>query len=206
MVDLLNIFGYLSVLLRAATLCFQTLTIGGIIFIVAVARTPQLRTDAAILPCRKWILGFAIAVTATQVFYVLANTLILMQSAEMSLQEAAGANFVVAGALAAISGLVIATTCAVGKWRGHSALLIPALIILGSALMTSHSVARMEHRVLLTFLTGLHQLATSAWIGGLPFLLLALKYESAPQVRQRITGNFSQLALISVALLFTGGF
>jgi putative copper resistance protein D len=206
MVDLLNIFGYLSVLLRAATLCFQTLTIGGIIFIVAVARAPQLRTDAVVLHCGKWIVGFAIALTSTQVFYVLANTLILMQSAEMSFHEAAGANFVYAGALAAFSGLVVAAACAVGKWRGHSALLIPAFIILGSALMTSHSVARMEHRVLLTFLTGLHQLATAAWIGGLPFLLLALKYESDPQVRQRLTANFSQLALISVALLFTGGF
>ena len=203
---LLNIFGYLSVLLRAATLCFQTLTIGGIIFVIAVARSPQLRTDAVITSCRKWIIWFALALAATQVFYVFSNTLILMQSADMPFSEAAGANFVYAGALAAASGLLIAVVCAVGKWRGNPTLVIPALIILASALMTSHSVARMEHRVLLTFLTGLHQAATAAWIGGLPYLLIALKYESDPQIRQRITANFSQLALVSVALLFTGGF
>src|SRR5277367_3770413 len=202
---LLNIFGYLSVLLRAATLCFQTLTIGGIVFVIAVTRAPELRTAAIVAACRKWITWFALALAATQVFYVMANTTILMQSADMSFSEAVGANFVFAGALSAASGLVIAATCGLGKWRGNTAMLVPALIILSSALMTSHSVARMEHRVLLTFLTGLHQGATAAWIGGLPFLLLALKRETDPQIRQRISANFSQLAVISVALLFLGG-
>src|SRR5277367_5590779 len=101
---LLNIFGYLSVLLRAATLCFQTLTIGGIVFVIVVTRSSRLRTDAVITSCRRWIIWFALALAATQVFYVLSNTLILMQSAEMPFQEAIGANFVYAGALAAASG------------------------------------------------------------------------------------------------------
>jgi copper resistance protein D len=205
MVGLLNIFGYLSVLLRAATLCFQTLTVGGIVFVIAVTRAPALRTEATVAACRKWITWFALALAATQAFYVMANTTILMQSAEMSFSEAVGANFVFAGALAAASALVIAAVCGLRKWRGNSAMLVPALVILASALMTSHSVARMEHRVLLTFLTGLHQAATAAWIGGLPFLLIALKQETDPQIRQRISANFSQLAVISVALLFLGG-
>jgi putative copper resistance protein D len=202
---LLNIFGYLSVLLRAATLCFQTLTIGGVVFLVAVTRAPELRTAAVVGACRKWITWFALALAATQVFYVLSNTMILMQSAEMSFSEAVGANFVYAGALAAASALVIAAICGLRKWRGNVAMLIPALVILAAALMTSHSVARMEHRVFLTFLTGLHQAATAAWIGGLPYLLLALKHERDPLIRQRISANFSQLAVVSVALLFLGG-
>jgi putative copper resistance protein D len=206
MVKLLNIFGYLSVLLRAATLCFQTLTIGGIVFIVAVTRSSQLRTDAVISNCRKWIVWFALALAATQILYVMSNTLILMQSAEMAFGQAVGANFVFAGILAAASGLLIAAVCSFGKWRGNSALLLPAFAVLASALMTSHSVARMEHRVVLTVLTGLHQFATAAWIGGLPFLLISLKYEPDPQIRRSITGNFSQLALLSVAVLFAGGF
>jgi putative copper resistance protein D len=206
MVKLLNIFGYLSVLLRAATLCFQTLTIGGIVFILAVTRAPQLRSDAVVTNCRKWIIWFALALAATQIFYVMANTEILMQSAEMSFGEAVGANFVLAGGLAAASALFIAAVCAYGKWRGNPALLVPALFILASALMTSHSVARMDHRVLLTVLTGLHQLATASWIGGLPYLLVALSSEERADIRARIAANFSQLALVSVAVLFAGGF
>ena len=206
MVNLLNIFGYLSVLLRAATLCFQTLTIGGIVFFVVVTRAPQLRTHAILDHCRRWIVWFAIALAATQVFYVMSNTLILMQSAEMSFREAVGANFVLAGALAAVSALVIAAVCVFGQWRGNPALLLPALVILSSALMTSHSVARMDHRVLLTVLTGVHQLATATWIGGLPYLLIALKYENDPVIRLRVTANYSQLAFVSVLCLFAGGF
>jgi putative copper resistance protein D len=203
---LLNIFGYLSVLLRAATLCFQTITIGGIIFVIAVTRSPELRTDAVLAGCRKWIMCFALALATTQVFYVLSNTLILMQSADMPFQDAVGANFVYAGALAAAAGLLVAGICSFSNWRGNLAMLLPALAILASALMTSHSVARMDHRVLLTVLTGLHQFATAAWIGGLPYLLIALSRESDPQIRRRIAANFSQLALLSVAVLFAGGF
>ena len=204
MVRLLNIFGYLSVLLRAATLIFQTLTVGGIIFLVFVTRAPELRTAAVLAKCRTWIAGCAIALAITQVFYVSSNTLILMQSADMSLAEASGATFVYAGAVVAFSALLIAWICG-SRASVSRALLLPAAAILGSAVITSHSVARMEHRVLLALLTGLHQAATAAWIGGLPYLLLALKNEPDSQARQRIAANFSQLALISVGALFAGG-
>ncbi len=202
---LLNIFGFLSVLLRAATLCFQTLTIGGIVFIIAVTRSPELRTDAVINNCRKWIIFFALTLAGTQIFYVFADTLILMSSADMPFSEAIGANFVYAGAMSAICGLLIAAVCGFGKWRGNFAMLVPAFLILCAALMTSHSVARMEHRVYLTVLTGLHQAATAAWIGGLPYLLISLKHEPDATIRTRITANFSQLALVSVIVLFAGG-
>jgi copper resistance protein D len=204
MVRLLNIFGYLAVLLRAATLIFQTLTVGGIIFLAFVTRAPELRTAAILAKCRKWIAGCAIALAITQVFYVSSNTLILMQSADMSLAEASGATFVYAGAVVAFSALLIAWICG-SRATVSRALLLPAAAILGSAVITSHSVARMEHRVLLALLTGLHQAATAAWIGGLPYLLLSLKNEPDSQARQRIAANFSQLALISVAALFAGG-
>jgi putative copper resistance protein D len=204
MVKLLNIFGYLSVLLRAATLCFQTLTVGGIIFLVFVTRAPELRSAAVLAKCRKWIAGFAITLAVTQVFYVSSNTLILMQSADMTLAEACGATFVYAGAVVAFSALLIVWVCK-SDASVSSALLLPAAAILGSAVITSHSVARMEHRALLAVLTGLHQSATAAWIGGLPYLLLSLKNEPDAHARQRIAANFSKLALISVAALFAGG-
>ena len=204
MVRLLNIFGYLSVLLRAGTLIFQTLTVGGIIFLVFVTRAPELRTAAVLAKCTKWIAGCAIALAITQVFYVSSNTLILMQSADMSLAEAAGATFVYAGVVSAFSALLIAWVCG-SRARVSPALLLPAAAILASAVITSHSVARMEHRVLLALLTGLHQAATAAWIGGLPYLLLSLKNEPDSRVSQRIAANFSRLALISVAALFAGG-
>ena len=205
MENLLNIFGFLSVLLRAATLCFQTLTIGGIVFLIVVTRNEDLRTEAVVRICRKWITIFALALAGTEIFYVFADTLILMQSADMPFREAVGANFVFAGMLAAVCGFLIAAVCRFAKWRGSIALLIPAFLILCAALMTSHSVARMDHRAYLTILTGLHQAATAAWIGGLPYLLLSLKYESDSDIRRRITANFSQMAMFSVMVLFAGG-
>lgn len=44
MVQLIGIFSYLVVLLRAATLCFQSLAVGGILFLLLVTRSEELRT------------------------------------------------------------------------------------------------------------------------------------------------------------------
>ena len=41
--DLLGLFGFVVVLLRAAILCFQTIAVGGIIFLLVVARAGAIR-------------------------------------------------------------------------------------------------------------------------------------------------------------------
>jgi len=53
--------------------------------------------------CLRWIRRAAIALAAMQISYVLANSMILRQSANMSLREVAGANFVLAGGIGIVS-------------------------------------------------------------------------------------------------------
>ena len=50
----------------------------------------------------------ALALAATQLIYVLIDSAILMQTAELRWREVVGANFFLAGAAAAIAGLFIA--------------------------------------------------------------------------------------------------
>src|SRR5882762_2058140 len=99
MARLLQIFGFLSVLFRGATLTFQSLTVGGIIFQSLVMRCKGEESDSLKQASFLWIQRSAIALAAMQIAYVLANSLILMQSAEMSLRQVSGANFVIAGAI-----------------------------------------------------------------------------------------------------------
>jgi putative copper resistance protein D len=55
MARLLQIFGFLSVLLRGATLTSQSLTIGGIVFLVFVARPTGMPADQLQQAALRWI-------------------------------------------------------------------------------------------------------------------------------------------------------
>src|SRR5258708_17778384 len=171
MARLLQVFGFLSVLFRGATLAFQSLAIGGIVFLIVVpCRTME---DSAELrqACLRWIRRSAIALAAMQISYVLANSMILMQSADMSLREVAGANFVLAGAIGIVSAFTVIALTAATHSTWYTDLLLPAPAILTSSVMTSHSMARLDYRAPLVAFTALHQAATAAWLGGLPYLL-----------------------------------
>ncbi len=70
--------------------------------------------------------------------------------------------------------------------------------------MMSHSAARLDDRWALVTLTLVHHLASAAWIGGLPYLLMALR-RTASGESAAMTARFSRLAMISVALLIGAG-
>src|SRR6266478_802776 len=61
MARLLQVFGFLSVLFRGATLTFQSLAIGGIVFLICVVRREKEDSSALQQVCLRWIRGSAIA-------------------------------------------------------------------------------------------------------------------------------------------------
>src|SRR5260370_14711886 len=67
--------------------------------------------------------------------------------------------------------------------------------------MTSHAMARLDYRAPLVAFTALHQAATATWLGGLPYLLIAIRRAPSPDFARHLSARFSRLALVSVALL-----
>jgi copper resistance protein D len=206
MVELLGVFGFLVVLLRAAILCFQTVAIGGILFLLLVARKPELRSDELLSSCWKLTRGSALALAIAQVFFAIANSLVLTYSTDIPMRTVLGANFFWAGVLALVAALALAYWPKPLKASVNPLVVLPAAAVLASSVMTSHSASRMDNRVLLVSLTALHYLATASWIGGLPYLLLSAKRIADHESRLQIMRNFSRLAQISVAILFLAGF
>ncbi len=205
MARLLQIFGFLSVLLRGATLSFQSLTIGGIVFLVFVASRMKDPPDQLKQAVLYWIRRSAIALAVTEIAVLAASSLLLMQSADMTLSEASGANFVIAGALAIVSSLAIAFLATPRRSHGYADMLLPAAAILAASVMTSHAMSRLEYRLPLLAVTALHQAATAVWLGGLPYLLIGLKRALDLGLARQLCARFSQLALISVAVLAGAG-
>ena len=205
MARLLQVFGFLSVLLRGATLTFQSLTVGGVIFLWVVLRNSGPGSEDVKASCLRWIRRFALALAAMQISYLLANALILMQSAQISFAEVIGANFVLAGALGVAASLTIVVLVRAGRTGPYQLLLLPAAAIVASSVLTSHAMARLEYRLPLVLVTALHQLATAAWLGGLPFLLIAIRRASSPEFARHLSARFSRLAVVSVAVLASTG-
>ncbi len=206
MARLLQIFGFLSVLFRGATLSFQSLTIGGIVFLNFVVRRASLQSETVNHACLRWIRRAALALALMQAAYILASALILMQSADMTVRDVSGANFVLAGVLAIASALTIAALAGVRNPGTHAVMLLPAALILVSSVMTSHAMARLEYRLPLAIVTALHQGATATWIGGLFYLLIAIPRSPDNPFARKLIARFSKLALISVAVLAAAGF
>src|SRR5260370_6712046 len=180
MARLLQVFGFLSVLFRGAALTFQSLAVGGIVFLIFVVRGGTEDSSELQQAWLRWIRRSAIALAAMQISYILANSLILQQSADMSLREVLGANFVLAGLIGIAAVFTVIVLTAPTRSTGYFDLLVPAAAIIASSVMTSHSMARLDYRAPLIAFTALHQAATAAWLRAFPYLLLPLPLPPTP--------------------------
>jgi len=198
---LLDLFAFLSVLLRAMTLAFEALTVGGVIFQFAIARNaggPPV--DRRISTFITW---FAALLACTQAAYVAANSAILMASTDLAWADVMGAAFCVSGGIMILGAILVAAFVRAGTAK----VVCPigcALIFIG-AVMSSHSMARVDYRWQLATLTLIHHAASAAWVGGMPFLLLSLRRAPDQSVAAAIVQRFSRMATIAVPMLVAVG-
>ena len=170
---LVNIFGYLSVLLRAGTLIFQSLLLGGVLFISWVARPSSEIPDSSLERVRSSSLRLfriaAIGLAIVQALYLYVNSAVLMASAEMGLRDIVGANFFISGGIVFAAAILAALLATIRSKFAMTWLGLLVAIILAASVMTNHAASRMDGRAALIVLSFLHELATGFWIGGLPF-------------------------------------
>jgi copper resistance protein D len=209
MVNLVDIFGYLAVLLSAATLVGQSLLLGGLTFMYWIAK-PSAEITAGSLErvqpvSRRWFRVAAIALAVVQVLYLYVNSAVLMATLEVPFREITGATFFIAGTIILLASLNAAIVAGMrGRYAGwYLAFLV--VLILSASVMTDHAASRLEHRVPLILLTAVHEVASGLWIGGLPFLLVGLYVNRERATQWYLTRRFSQLAFVSViAIVFSG--
>jgi putative copper resistance protein D len=185
--QLVEVFGFLSVILRGCTLALQTLAVGGVVFLLFALREPDRRLTRAL----RWS---ALALAGTQALFLAVDSAVLSGTVGLTLSELAGANYFTAACLTIAASLILAAL-PVGRL-----MLLPALAILAGTLATSHAMARLDQRVTLAAFTLLHQAATAIWIGGLPYLILARRPASHP-----VWKRFSVIALSAFTVLALSG-
>jgi putative copper resistance protein D len=207
---LLDIFGFLSVVLRGVLLTTQSLTVGGIVFLALLARPLQAELGAgggeALERCRRLLAWSALAFALTELGFVLLQSLALAGTVEISLGNALGADFAHFGLIAAAASLAAALVAS-GRLDGRRFLALPALalVILLAQLGSSHAAARLDARLPLAAADFVHMAGAAVWIGGIPYFLLALGRAGDGRAYRRIGRRFSLIAMGAVGLLLAGG-
>ena len=209
MLKLVDIFGYLAVLLSAGTLVGQSLLLGGLIFTYWIARpSPEIAADglnSVRAFALRWFRYGAVGLVIVDLLYLYVNTAVLMASSEIPFQEAAGATFFVAGSIMLVAALAAAIVSRIPGRYTVWLLALLVLVVFSASVMTDHAASRVDGRVPLIILTALHEIATGVWIGGLPFLLVGLYINRDRATQWYLTRRFSQLALASVIVLVLSG-
>ncbi len=205
MASLLDVFGFLAVILRGVCLSLEALLIGGSVYLLWVRRV--LGADEAgkrQAVARRLLAGSAIAMLVAQVFWLSVNSALLQSTTGISWSDVAGAGFFGAGLLEIAGAVLILVLSLRRYWAALPLLLADLLLLLGSVL-TSHSAARIDSRFTMMAVTGGHQLGAALWVGSLPFLLWSLVHVEAFDTRARILETYARQALAGVAVLVASG-
>ena len=211
---LVDLFGYLSIVLHGLTIVAQSMALGGVLFLVLLARpfAGELANGGRILS-RIMRLTFWSAI-AMAVVEALGNGLqvaVLMSTVDLSFLDVMQANFAVAAVVKIASALLIAACTgraagASGTWRVPSPLLLCIVAIeLAAATATTHAAARLEQSTLLLVVEWLHQLGAAIWVGGIPSFLIALAEVHDGAGWRRVGARFSRLSMLGVGCILASG-
>ena len=209
LLKLVDLFAFFSVVLRAGTLVFQSILLGGVVFVLWTARSSADASEESLQRVRAtcWtLLGVsAVGLAIVQLGYLYVNSAVLMVSAEIGIQDVVGANFFISGSIVLTAALLAAVFSSGSKNVARWALPVLAVVIMAASVMTNHAASRITGRPPLIVLSSIHELVTGFWIGGLPFLVLGLWRAKDLNTRCYITERFSRMALICVAFLVLSG-
>jgi copper resistance protein D len=195
-------FDLLALLLRALSFSLEALTLGAIFFLLVAARPSGLAADAQ-SHLRRIASRFALALVVIQFALIATTSAELMSSAGLPFRELLSASYFLSG------GIFAAASFALFLLLRFTARLIPstacAAIALAASVSLSHAASRMDHRALLFAATALHHLGMAAWLGALPFLLIAIRLTTDGEVSLSLSRRFSTMALTSVCVLVLAG-
>ena len=199
---LFDLFGYLSIVLHGLTIAGQAATLGGVVFLLALARpfAGQLGTDITRGAARITFWA-ALALAGCEAVKLAMQAALLVGTVDLTVPQALGAQFALAGLVKIAAALVLAVLLARGATQPWPALALPAVVILVAATFTTHAAARLSGELPLLIVSGAHQLGAAIWLGGLPCFLWALKRANTGEAWRLIGARYSRLSMLGVGII-----
>lgn len=212
---LIDVFGYLSIVLHGLTVTAQSAMLGGVLFLVLLARPLAGSLGPAggkLLAGTSRIAAYAaVALIVCEGLTIAIQVAVLMNTVDLGLFDTLGAEFALAGLVkitvaAAIAIALFAGGAREGKGGTPSSMLLALVAVeLASATLTTHAAARIDGRGVLLVVSGLHQLGAAIWIGGIPCFLLALAYVQHGRGWRLVGARFSRMSMAGVGCILLSG-
>ena len=198
---LIDLFGYLSILLHGLTIVAQSMALGGTLFLVFLARpfAPDLAEGPELARRTARIAAWsAVGLVACEALTVALQSAVLMSSLDLPLSGIIGAQFAVAGLVKIAAGAVLAACLFAPRPPPAGPLLGLVAVVLYAAVLTTHAAARLDDSALLMAASALHILGAAVWIGGIPCFVMALQQVDGGAAFRRIGARFSRMSMLGV--------
>ena len=207
---LVDLFGYLSIVLHGFTILAQSIAVGGVIFWALLARpmTAPLGAEGGVIVAgARRIAGLsAIALILVELLTIGLQSAVLIQTVGLSWLEALSAESTLAGFAKIGCAAVIAVVLLGRPGRAVPWLAVLAAVAeLAAATLTTHAAARLADRPVLLFAEWLHQAGAAIWIGGLPSFLLALRHTTRNAGWRLVGSRFSRMSMAGVVCILASG-
>jgi putative copper resistance protein D len=207
---LLDLFGYLSVIVHGLTIVAQSMALGGALFLVALARPfeHELGGAGGVIRqrTRRIALWAAMALIATEGVTLALQGAVLIGTIQIDLGGVLTAEFAIYSLIKIGGAIVLALCLADRRDRAPATLLGAAIfVVLAAATGTTHAAARLDNSVALMFVEGLHQLGAAIWIGGIPCFVMALGRCGDGRTWRRVGKRFSQMSMAGVVCILISG-
>ena len=203
---LVDLFGYLSIIIHGLTIVAQSMAVGGVVFLACLARPRAWLLGAAgaavLSDTIRWTRIGALALAFAEAARLGLDGAVLIGTLGITPLDVLGANFAQAGVIKLAAALLLALTLGLRRpWLAFPLQALPAIAILTAATLTTHAAARIDDREILLAASFLHQAGAAIWIGGIPCFVAALARVSSRADWLVIGERFSFLSMLGVACI-----
>jgi copper resistance protein D len=207
---LIDLFGYLSIIIHGFTIVAQSMALGSVLFIALALHPVAMRLGSAgqgiERSCIRVAAWSAVALVMCEVVTVALQATVLIGTVDLSLSSALHAGFAIAGMVKITAAALMALVLfALGQRAPVAVLIALSVIELAAATLTTHAAARLDYRTPLLLVEGLHQLGAAIWIGGIPCFLIALNRIHNAQAWRLIGARFSRMSVAGVGCILVSG-
>ena len=201
---LVDLFGYLSIILHGLVIVAQSMALGGALFLVFLARpfAPALPDGPALAGRTARIAGWsALALLGLELMKLAMESAVLVDTLGLPVPAVMGAEFAQAG-LVKMAGAAALSACLLARRPAGAPLLLAlGAVVLAAATLTTHAAARLSGNGVLLAASALHILGAAIWVGGIPFFVMALGRLRDGAAFRMVGARFSRMSMAGVGCI-----
>ena len=194
----LELYGFLSVTLRGFIIAAQSLTLGGLAFLALALPAAQ----TCERPARRLLVWSARGLCLGEILAALSLMVMLRGTLDLPIGQLLGADAVIVDLV--VAGLAGAIAFFARGCASMRVCVLLCAFMLAVQVGATHAASRPDRAATLYVAEFAHMLGVGAWIGGIPYFIIALA-RMRGDGRRLVAARFSAMSLGSVALLIGAG-